>query len=112
MEIAAKKEETKANELLEKITESFNNLSFLAPDNAKGPLKERFAVKGRRFKVLADAEKLKKLQELKTNTTPNPKPDRKDPPNERRNKEWIKKSKYQRMKRKVKKQPVTVVFNY
>ena len=52
-----KEQENKASELLTQITEAFNTLNFLIPEEAKEALKLRFAYKGKRFKILAETEK-------------------------------------------------------
>ena len=63
MKEALKVEEIKASDLLAHITEAFNTLNFLS-DKAREPLKQRFAFKGYRFKMIAEAEKNKKLKEI------------------------------------------------
>ena len=98
----------------------FNLLAVLSTEAIRDELKDRLKMKGNIFKQSAESEKRVKLEKLRKkledktdeNETEIGKDVTKNETKIKTPRKWIKKSKYKRIQKKLKKQKVSVVFNY
>ena len=114
MKIALENDQNKEKDLLEDLTSQCNVLRFLAPnEKVSDALKHRLGIKGRQFRVEALNDKKTKLTKLKESLNVTlASEDGQQSTAHKPKRKWIKKSKYQRLQKRKKKERVSVVFNY
>ena len=116
MKIALENDINKEKELLEDVTSKCNVLRFLAPnERISEDLKQKLGIKGRQFRMEAMNEKKKKFEKLRESlnvTLASDDDQQLDAHKPKTKRKWIKKSKFQRLQRRKKKEKVSVVFNY
>ena len=97
--------------LLEELSENYNKLHTLTPDNLKHILKEKIQKKGLGFQEGFKRQKLERFEKLTKPLTSTP-PGKKNKDKTSKTRKWVPRSKYRRLTRKLKKQKISVIFNY
>ena len=111
MKVALEENEASAEDVINELTDSFNELCINAPQNIQEELKARLQFKSHSFKIQATKVKELKLSKLRTNGTPFYNIVSEDK-SKKAKRVWVKRSKYKRQKKSKLKQKISVVFNY
>ena len=108
MNVSLKESESADATILQEMADHYNHMLLFTPEHLKEELWSKVQHRGLGFQKHYREEKFKRFQKLKDPPKTQNKPHQK--PKQRR--KWVSKSKYQRITRKLKKQNISIIYNY